>query len=496
MNDTSNNKSRPLVKRVISGALFFSDVIMMIFSFMFAFFTIKILKNTLFTEIYNKPLPEYAHINDLVFMWICPIVLFLFFTKGHYTQRIPWWNQVQSILSICLLAFVIDGFVHFALDTSFSRLLVGFSWAYAFVLILIGRQLVYILLRGKGLWRISTTVIGDMGTVTDILFAFSTDHYTGYKVQTVALRDENTQEFITEFLPEKYKNINIIYDDIDYHHYIENNLDQFFVISLESFRGTERDALIKLLTERKALYAAVPAISRMSLIEMEPRHFFGYDIMLLHAKNTLFSPLGRIVKRSMDIVLASLALLCLFPIMLSVMGFLKLEGQGGSLFYGGYRVGRYGKKFKCWKFRSMEPDSDHLLHDLLDNDPDAKAEWDIFKKLKRPDPRVTTKTARIIRKLSIDELPQLWNVLKGDMSLVGPRPILQSEIDLFGDHIHQYYQTRPGITDLWQVSGRNNTSFKRRTYWDSWYVRNWSIWGDIVIMIKTVRAVLGSAGAH
>ncbi len=491
-----NTKTRPLVKRVISSILLLSDAIAITLSFLLALFTAEFLKDVISSEIYNKALFSYGSIQDLFFIWMCPIVLFLFFIKGHYTQRVPWWSQVQNVLSICLLALILDGFMRFALDMSFSRLLVGLSWVYVFFLILIMRQIVYVLARGKGVWRIPTVVIGDVGTVTDILFAFSTDHYTGYNVQTVALRDKKSDEFEVGSIPKKYSEINIIREKIDYQKYIEDNLDHFFVISLETFRGVERDKLIKALTELNALYAVVPAISRISLMEMEPRHFFGYDIMLLHAKNSIFSLTGRILKRSMDIVLSLIAMLCLFPVILSVMVLLKIEGQGGSLFYGGYRIGRHGRKFKCWKFRSMEPDSDHLLHELLERDPLAKSEWDEFRKLKQEDPRITTKTARVIRKISVDELPQLWNVLIGDMSLVGPRPILEDEVELFGESIHQYYKTRPGITGLWQVSGRNDTSFQRRIYWDNWYVRNWSCWGDIVIMIKTVRVLLGSSGSY
>ena len=196
-------------------------------------------------------------------------------------------------------------------------------------------------------------------------------------------------------------------------------------------------------------------------------------------------------------MLAIIALIIASPFMLIAAIMLKVEGQGGSVFYGGHRIGHQGKVFKCWKFRTMEPDSDHMLHEFLASNPKAKEEWDTFHKLKSfPDPRVTTKTAKFIRRTSIDELPQLWNVLKGDMSLVGPRPILENEVEIFGDAFHYYKQVQPGITGLWQVSGRNDVSFARRVYWDSWYVRNWSFWGDIVIMIKTLRVVFLGSGAY
>jgi undecaprenyl-phosphate galactose phosphotransferase len=143
----------------------------------------------------------------------------------------------------------------------------------------------------------------------------------------------------------------------------------------------------------------------------------------------------------------------------------------------------------------MEPNSDHLLNAYLENNPEAKINWEKYRKLQN-DPRVTTKTARFIRKTSLDEIPQLWNIFTGDMSLVGPRPILEDETHYFEeDTLKEYLSIRPGLTGLWQVSGRNKTSFKRRVYWDSWYVRNWSLWGDIVILIKTPIVLLTRKGA-
>jgi undecaprenyl-phosphate galactose phosphotransferase len=180
--------------------------------------------------------------------------------------------------------------------------------------------------------------------------------------------------------------------------------------------------------------------------------------------------------------------------MLITAYFLKHEGMRGSVFYCGERVGRGGHLFRCWKFRTMDPGSEYLLYDYLEENPDAKKYWERYFKLP-DDPRVRTRTARIIRKLSIDELPQLWNVIKGDMSLVGPRPILSEEIEAYGDRISEYYMVRPGVTGLWQASGRSNTSFQRRVLWDTWYVRNWSLWGDIVIIFKTLKSVIRGSGA-
>lgn len=491
---SEKNKKR-LVNPVVTTSLILSDIAALICSYAAAFFTAQLLKFWLRPELYDPSLYSFEKITDLFFLWLCPIVIFLFASAGHYTQRIPWWSQVQSVLSVCLRILFIDLFTRVAFDMSFSRSLIAFSWIYFFLFTLAGRQIIYYIARNKGTWKFPTIAIGDVETITNMLYAFGTDRYPGYQVHTVCLRDRNSKDFDLKALPPSCSNITVNREKIDYEQYVENNIENFFIISFETFRGSERDKLIKTLNKHHACYAVVPPVSRISLFDMEPSHFFGHDICLLHTKKIGLSAPQHFIKRTMDITLASIALIFISPVMLIISLMLKLEGQSGSVFYNGIRVGQSGKTFTCWKFRSMEPDSDHLLHALLDSDPELKADWETYRKLKIPDPRVTTKTAHLIRKFSLDELPQLWNVIKGDMSLVGPRPIIENEIELFEEAIDDYYKMRPGITGLWQVSGRNNTSFQRRTYWDSWYARNWTLWGDIVIMIKTLRVVLSKSGA-
>jgi undecaprenyl-phosphate galactose phosphotransferase len=150
--------------------------------------------------------------------------------------------------------------------------------------------------------------------------------------------------------------------------------------------------------------------------------------------------------------------------------------------------------FGCLKFRTMVPDADGVLRRLLEVDPRARAEWERDFKLK-DDPRITP-IGDFLRRTSLDELPQLWNVLKGEMSLVGPRPIIEEEVERYGDQVGYYLETRPGITGLWQISGRNNIGYDDRVALDSWYVRNWSIWYDLVILVKTIAVVLRGKGAY
>ena len=428
------------------------------------------------------------------FVFVFPIILYAFLRRGHYTRREPWWSEVRFIFFSLITAFFIDVSARILYQVPLLDIIICGVWILAFAFVLIGRQLVCFGLKKCGIWDIDTILIGKADTVIDLLYAFHADYYTGYKVQKIILRDRKDADFDISLIPAPYRDVEIINDPQAYKAAIEDSSDHYYVIDFDTFRGDARDALIQDLGRKNILYSVVPPINSMRLFEMRPQNFFGYDIMLLQSRNVSDNLVGKFTKRLIDLVVATIAIITLSPVFLIVAICQKKEGQGGSLFYGGERIGKDGVKFKCWKFRSMEPDSDHLFQALLESDDQIKSDWDKFQKLKVDDPRVQTKTSRLMRKTSIDELPQLWNVIKGDMSLVGPRPILESEIPLFGSSFDNYIQVRPGVTGLWQVSGRNDTSFERRVYMDNWYVRNRSIWGDITILFKTIMVVLKGSG--
>jgi exopolysaccharide production protein ExoY len=161
---------------------------------------------------------------------------------------------------------------------------------------------------------------------------------------------------------------------------------------------------------------------------------------------------------------------------------------GGPAVFFHIRVGLGGKPFNCYKFRSMVANSEEVLKAYLDANPQAREEWQQSQKI-RNDPRVTF-LGRMLRKSSLDELPQLFNIIRGDMSCVGPRPVVTDELKRYGDHVEEYLGARPGLTGLWQVSGRSNTDYADRVALDSRYVRNWSVWLDIVILLRTIFAVM------
>lgn len=208
---------------------------------------------------------------------------------------------------------------------------------------------------------------------------------------------------------------------------------------------------------------------------------------------------ARAMKRGMDLILTGLGMVIIAPVMLVIAVLIKLE-DGGPIFFSQPRVGKDSKRFGCLKFRSMHVDAQARLAELLEESPAARAEWETHQKLAN-DPRIT-RVGRFLRDLSLDELPQLINVLKGDMSLVGPRPIIGPEIPGYesdaayyeGTEIRHYLRCVPGITGLWQVSGRHRTSHTERVRLDRWYARNSSIWLDLAILFKTFRVVIARSG--
>lgn len=206
-----------------------------------------------------------------------------------------------------------------------------------------------------------------------------------------------------------------------------------------------------------------------------------------------FPPLGGAIKRGFDVVGASAGLIVLSPLFLMIALLVKVS-DGGSVFYGHRRIGRAGRIFHCLKFRTMVRDGDAVLATHFRDNPEAKAEWEETRKLK-DDPRVT-RVGAVLRRLSLDELPQIVNILLGDMSIVGPRPVVRDELEYYGKAVVFYFKSRPGLTGLWQVSGRNDVSYDSRVAFDRHYVENWSLAGDIRIILKTVPAVCMSRGSY
>ena len=210
-------------------------------------------------------------------------------------------------------------------------------------------------------------------------------------------------------------------------------------------------------------------------------------------RSSLFRPANRVWKRLFDIAVALLLAIPAIPLAAGIALAIVLETRG-PVFFVHTRLGKNCRPFRLWKFRSMRADAGAILDRCLAQHPELRAEWRQTHKLKN-DPRVT-RVGRWLRRSSLDELPQLWNVLRGAMSMIGPRPIVAEEVPKYGSAVHLYERVQPGLTGLWQVSGRTDLSYRRRIDLDTEYIRHWTFALDLKILCQTVRVVLRGHGAY
>ena len=236
-----------------------------------------------------------------------------------------------------------------------------------------------------------------------------------------------------------------------------------------------------------------PNLVGAPLGSLEISTMFVEQLTIIKSRNNLSRWYNRWLKFMFDMVVTAIGTILISPILLLLAIAVGIS-NGGRIIFAHQRVGRNGKMFPCYKFQTMVNDADKALEKYLAENPAARKEWETCFKLQN-DPRVT-KLGAFLRRTSLDELPQIFNVLKGEMSLVGPRPIVREEVPKYGECITEYYMVRPGITGMWQASGRSDTTYEERVAMDSWYVKNWSIWLDMKYLARTFAVVLKKEGAY
>lgn len=236
----------------------------------------------------------------------------------------------------------------------------------------------------------------------------------------------------------------------------------------------------------------VPNLVGVPMSGVEIESLLNEKIMILYLKNNLVKPVNKLLKIFFEIILTVISIVIFSPVLCIIALLIYLDSKG-PIIYDGKRVGQGEKEFKCYKFRSMYVNGEEILANYLQNNNDKLQEWQIFHKL-NDDPRVTL-VGKFLRKTSLDELPQIFNVLMGHMSLVGPRPYLKNEIKEMGEAKNIILLAKPGITGYWQVNGRSDVSFEERVKMDCWYVKNWSLWIDLLIIFKTIKVVINKTGA-
>lgn len=264
-------------------------------------------------------------------------------------------------------------------------------------------------------------------------------------------------------------------------------------IAVESLPVDEVFRMTEMLQHHFSRVIIVPNLGMFPLINADIIGSIGGKGVAFSVPNKLLNPYERVLKNGLDYLLSVIILILTLPLfgLLYILVFLS---SGGYPVFTQSRIGRNGNPFNIYKFTSMRRDADRVLESLLENDPEVREEWERDHKLK-DDPRIT-RFGHILRKTSLDELPQLFNILKGEMSLVGPRPIVQEEIEKYEKDFYYFSAVKPGITGLWQVSGRSDVDYAERVRLDVWYVRNWSVDLDLLILMKTVGAVLRKTGSY
>jgi len=465
-------------------AVFFIDVLTVL-----AIFRIAVFARTDVLPLLYSGFPEglpFTGISDI--WWVFLVWLFFLYYEGIYTKRFSFWDEIKTLWKVSFFStvgvFTVSSIGKLGEDMSRTVVVVmGITSLMVFPLL---RTFSKKVLRRFGLLKRRVLILGAGETGKLIVRALKKEPNYGYEI--LGFLDDDPEKQGTRIYGIK------VHRGIDRAaEYIKGcNIEDLFIAMPGA--GKERlQGLINGLQHKVERILFVPDIFGIAVTGTNLQHFFHEEAFAFEMKNNLSNPLNIFIKRCFDMITSVLMLPFLSIPMAVIASLIRLDSRGEAIF-SQERIGKKGATFSCYKFRTMYEDAEERLHGLLDCDPEARREWEQHWKLSE-DPRVT-RIGRFLRTTSLDELPQIFNVLKGEMSLVGPRPVTQEEIDVhYKDMAELCFCVLPGITGLWQVSGRSNTSYDYRISLDSWYVRNWNLWLDLVIIIKTIRIVIKREGA-
>ena len=416
------------------------------------------------------------------------VVLALAF-NGQYSRRAAYWEEVGVIWRHLAMAALLQFALNFFVQVSFTRVVMLLAWSFVLVTVPVGRLVARELLLRLGWWRRKALVVGDGESARQACIAMRHERHMGIEVAGLATTSDHVP-WAAEFAPGV--EIHAAAEGIDN---VAVKLGcEVIMVALDRDGAPQAERITRALRDRAFEIFVIPPMHGLPVQGMQALHFFSNDVLFLRLQYRLLSPGARLIKRSIDVVVSALLLAALSPLMALVAWRIWRE-DGGPVFYTHPRVGKEGEDFAFIKFRSMVRNADETLHNWRTDKPELFERYESSNFKLADDPRVL-KVGQWIRRSSIDELPQLWNVLRGDMSLVGPRPLLRRELSRYdASAMTLYEQVLPGITGLWQVSGRSDTTFLQRANMDTWYVRNWSLWVDWVILLKTFRVVFSARGA-
>lgn len=420
------------------------------------------------------------YIPDIYFYLVIPAIYIFFVEHTKVNERfIFFWETMQRTFYAVLYSeiFCIIALYVFKSSNYLSRSYIVIFFMISFLSLYLFRQLLVKTCNRLNILKTPVIFVGNGKATKDIIYFTNHNNCFGIKVADIIEEIEDINQLRKNIITK-----------------IEQLKVKTVIIAIPNL---EKNKLLNLVEDIQPLVRNlmfVPNTIGIPVINLEVKKIYESNMLLLSIRNNLAKKTNRRIKRIFDIVFSLLTMVIIIPVSIIVMILIMIESPGAAPIFKHYRVGRGGTLFPCYKFRSMVPNAQEKLQEYLKSDLEAQKEWNTYFKLK-DDPRIT-KIGRFIRKTSIDELPQFINVLKGEMSWVGPRPIIKDEIHYYGKYINDYYAVLPGITGMWQANGRSDTGYDERVVLDTWYVRNWNIWIDIALIIKTIKAVLFGKGAY
>lgn len=403
--------------------------------------------------------PYYLVINFvLVILWIFLLLIY----RVYNTKNLFSYQPIINVITLGL--FLVSSLSFFYRGFSYSRLVFIFTWGIAVLFTFLFRIILHIIrISFLGRKPVRVLIIGNNEFAKTIIDSGGRESYAKF-----------------DLIDKKHLEIDELGKFID-----ERGIQEIIITE-----RIEDDKLLKLISFKRKKGISIKVVPESYLLFSKKLVFDQVSgVPLLEIEFSALESYQGYLKEIMDIVLGTLGLIVFSPFFLIISILIKLDSEG-PVFYKHLRVGRYGKPFYLWKFRTMYKDADKIL----ESHPELKKEFEKEFKLKN-DPRVT-RVGRFLRKFSLDEIPQIFNILKGEMSVVGPRPVTFKELEKYGRYAEEILRVKPGLTGLWQVSGRSDVDYSQRVKFDLYYIQNWSILLDIEIILKTIPSVFFGKGAY
>ncbi len=470
-------------KEILSSIfLIFSDIISIFLSLLVAYSFRAYILPHIFSGFRVKPVPLS---NFLSAFYLFGIWILLFLHDRLYTRRLVFWEETRLIFKNTTLSIAIVMLFVFLLkkERGFSRAIFILIWFFSLIFIPMNRFLIKKLLSRLGLWKRNVLIAGAGSTGLRIAKEIMMTPYIGYNV--AGFLDDDREK-----IGKRMDGIEVLGKLSEVEKWIKRTSSEDVILAIPSISEEKLRSFVERCEPISKNVNFVSKFGLFSLYNLRTERINNF--LLISAKGRLLNSWLRTFKDFYERVIVLLISPILFLISVIIALLIKIDSEG-PVFFLQERVGKGGKKFKLMKFRTMYKESDQILRRLFAENPELKEEWDRFKKIRGDDPRVTP-FGRFLRRWSLDEIPQFFHVLKGDMSLVGPRPYIPSELEN-NPSLKVITKVKPGITGLWQIRGRNLLTFEDRLKLDEFYIRNWSLWQDFVIMLETVRVVLNREGA-